>query len=233
MCPRPLIGITVNRDYNSDRYWLPAAYCSRIELAGGVPLLLPPSGTSLPAELLPGLSGILLSGGGDIAPLYFGEEPEFGLEGCDPQRDDWEIRLVHAALKQDLPLLGICRGLQLLNVAAGGSIVQHLSGPGLLQHMQKAPHCHPSHTAAVSPATRLATVAGEGCIAVNSFHHQAVCRPAPGLRVAAAAPDGVVEALESPTHRFILAVQWHPETLDHPSTDALFSAFVETAARLM
>lgn len=227
---KPLIGITVNRDYTRERYWLPAAYCHHVEKAGGVPLLLPPSGAaSLPA-LLSCLNGILLSGGGDINPLYFGEEPQPGLGDCDPRRDDWEMGLAREVLKRDLPLLGVCRGLQLLNVAAGGSMVQHLSGPGLLQHMQKAPRCYPSHTVNVFPATRLARVVGEGHLAVNSFHHQASGRPAQCLTIAASASDGVVEALESHTHRFVLAVQWHPETLDHPSTDALFTALIEAAA---
>lgn len=223
---KPLIGITVNRDYDSDRFWLPAAYCCRVTAAGGRPVLLPPLPPGEERDLLAGLGGLLLGGGGDIAPLYFGEEPQPGLGAVDPQRDEWELRLAREALRRDLPLLGICRGLQLLNVAAGGTVLQDLVGPAYLQHEQKAPRSCPSHTVEVLQGTRLAALAGEGLLAVNSFHHQAAGRIAPGLRVAARAPDGVVEALENPAARFVLAVQWHPEALEHPAAAALFRALV-------
>lgn len=227
----PLIGITVNRDYKEDRYWLPAAYGRRVAQAGGVPLLLPPAREGEEGRVLERLDGLLLSGGVDIAPLYFGEEPQAGLGEVDPERDCWEINLTREALRRGLPLLGICRGLQLLNVAAGGGLIQHLSGPGFLQHDQKAPRGSTSHTVTIRPATRLAALIGAGVIAVNSFHHQAAAAAAPGFQLSAAAPDGVIEALESAGHRFCLAVQWHPETLEHPVSTALFQSLVEGGKR--
>ena len=228
---KPLIGITLVRDCEQERFWLREAYCRCVETAGGIPILIPPlAGESL-QEIFTRIRGLVLSGGGDVSPLYYGEEPLPGLGEADPQRDEWELRLARRALERDLPLLGICRGLQLLNVAAGGAVIQDLRGPGFLQHRQKAPRCYPSHTVNVLPGSRLAALAGEGTLAVNSFHHQAAGRIASGLRVSAAAPDGVVEALESPVHRFILGVQWHPETLDHPASRALFAALVESTRR--
>ena len=227
----PLIGITVNRNYGRGRLWLPPAYSSRIEKAGALPLLLPPLAPAAADPLLAGLDGLLLSGGGDAHPFYYGEEPRPGLGRVDPGRDAWEIALVRAALSRSLPILGICRGLQLLNVALGGSLLQDLGGTGCLQHRQKAPRSRPSHSVEILPQTRLARLLGAGQLAVNSFHHQAAARIAPGLRKAALAPDGVVEALEGAGGPFLVAVQWHPETLRHPASNSLFRAFVKAAAR--
>ncbi len=228
----PLIGITVNCDYNQDRYWLPLDYCRCVREAGGAPVLLPPAVDDRASQVLSRLDGLLLSGGGDVAPLFYGEEPQQGLGDVDAARDAWEINLALEALRSGLPLLGICRGLQVLNVALGGSIIQHLAGPAYLQHMQQAPRHCPSHTVAVPPATRLADLLGAGeRIAVNSFHHQAVREPAPGLQVCAVARDGVAEALESTGSGFVLAVQWHPESLDHPVTRTLFRGLVRAGAK--
>ncbi|MEW5785441.1 MAG: gamma-glutamyl-gamma-aminobutyrate hydrolase family protein [Bacillota bacterium] len=222
-----LIGISVSCDYEQQRYWLPRAYCRRVAAAGGVPLLLPAAAEDKAAAVVARLDGLILSGGGDISPLFYGAEPQPGLGEVDPWRDAWEIRLAQEALRRDLPLLGICRGLQVLNVALGGGIIQDLCGQaGLIQHDQKAPRCSPTHTVRVLAATRLAALAGEGVLAVNSFHHQAAATIADGLRVSALAPDGVTEALESPAHRLALAVQWHPECLEHPASYALFDALL-------
>lgn len=222
----PLIGITVNHDYGADRYFLPAAYCRRVIQAGGIPVLLPPSAEGEEGALLKHLHGLILSGGADVAPLFFGEEPKAGLREVDPERDRFEIALTREALKRDLPLLGICRGLQIINVAAGGGLIQHLPEPEFIQHNQKAPRCSSSHTVTVRPSSCLAALAGDGILAVNSFHHQAVSAPAPGWQISAVAPDGVIEAIEHPGRRFALAVQWHPETHDHHAATALFQAFL-------
>lgn len=228
---KPRIGISVNRDYEHDRFWLPAAYCSRIESAGALPLLIPPLDPAGAMIMVESLDGLLLSGGGDVAPLYYGQEAQPGLGEVDLQRDAWEFALVRAALPLGLPLLGICRGLQLINIALGGTLIQDLGGAGCLQHRQQAPGSHASHTIEILPQTRLAIhLAGEGCLAVNSFHHQAPAAVAPGLRKAALAPDGVIEALEDSLHPFLLGVQWHPETLQHPASESLFKAFVSAAA---
>jgi len=227
----PLIGISVNCDHERGHFWLPESYCRRVVAAGAAPLLLPPAGEERAAPLVARLDGLILSGGGDIAPFFFGAEPQPGLREVDPGRDAWELALTREALRRDLPLLGICRGMQLLNVALGGGVLQHLCGGAYLQHEQQAPRTCSAHTVRIRPSTRLAALAGEEAeiVAVNSFHHQAVEAPAPGLRIAAVAPDGVIEALESAAHRFVLAVQWHPETLAHPLSEALFHALVDAS----
>lgn len=227
---KPLVGITVNRDYRRERLWLPRSYCLRIEEAGALPLLLPPLPPAYAGGVLDPLSGLLLGGGGDVAPFYYGREPGPGLGEVDPQRDGWELALVRAALSRGLPFFGICRGLQLLNVARGGSLHQDLKGPGYLQHDQRAPRRDPSHSIEVLPRTRLAAIIGEGRLAVNSFHHQAPAGIAPGLQKAALSPDGVVEALEDPRRPFVMGVQWHPESLEHPASRLLFRAFAGAAA---
>ncbi len=228
---KPLIGITVNRSYDRRRVWLPFAYSRRLAEAGALPLLVPPLDPAAAVSLLGFLDGLLLSGGGDVAPFYYGEEPYLGLGPVDPQRDAQEIALVRAALLRGRPLLGICRGLQMLNVVLGGTLIQDLGGTGCLQHRQQAPRSHPSHTVEILPQTCLAHLLGEGPLAVNSFHHQAVAAVAPGLKKAAVAPDGVIEALEDPEHCFLIGVQWHPETLRHSASALLFKAFVDAAAK--
>ncbi len=230
MRKKPRIGITVNCSQGRRLLWLPLAYSRRLEEAGAIPLLLPPMEPPAAQDLAGSLDGLLLSGGGDLSPLYYGEEPRPGLGEVDPRRDAWEFALVRAALLRRLPLLGICRGLQVMNAALGGSLVQDLGGTGSLQHRQKAPRSQPSHSVEILPRTRLSRILGEGSIAVNSFHHQAAARIAPELRKAAVAPDGVIEALECIDDRFLAAVQWHPESLHHPASELLFSAFVGAAA---
>jgi putative glutamine amidotransferase len=227
---RPLIGITVNRDYRRERLWLPFAYSRRLEEAGGIPLLLPPLQESA-AGVMPGpLKAVLLGGGGDVAPFYYGDKPAPGLGEVDPERDAWEIALVRAAFSQGMPLLGICRGMQLLNVALGGTLLQDIGVAGYLQHHQKAPRHHPSHCVELLPRTRLAGILGRGHLAVNSFHHQAVEAIAPGLQKAALSPDGIVEALEDREHPFLMGVQWHPESLLDRASEFLFRAFIGAAA---
>lgn len=227
---KPLIGITVNRSCDRRRVWLPYAYSRCLEEAGAHPLLIPPMDPAAATPLLGFLDGLLLSGGGDVAPLYYGEEPAPGLGQVDPQRDALEIALVRAALLRGLPLLGICRGMQVLNVVLGGTLTQDLGKAGGLQHWQQAPRSRPSHTVEIMPGTCLERFLGEGFLAVNSFHHQAVAALAPGLKNAAAAPDGVIEALESLDDRFLVGVQWHPESLRHPASALLFQAFTGAAA---
>lgn len=227
---KPLVGITVNRDYRRGRLWQSRSYCLRVEEAGALPLLLPPLLPASAGGLLDPLSGLLLGGGGDVAPFHYGAEPEPGLGKVDPQRDAWELALVRAALCRGLPLFGICRGVQLLNVALGGTLHQDLKGPGCLQHDQRAPRHHPSHSVEVLPRTQLAAIIGEGRLAVNSFHHQGLAATGAGLLKAALSPDGVVEALEDPGHSFLIGVQWHPESLEHPASRLLFQAFAGAAA---
>jgi len=241
MTVRPRIGITTTSggaarpDYR--------AYAAAVEAAGGEVVWLDPeilAGTD-PQEILRGLDGVLLSGGVDIDPREFGEAelPGAGVT-IDPQRDALELPLARAAVAADLPVFGICRGVQTLAVAAGGSLHQDLAllGHDRTTHHQReagkddAAVAHPVH---VSPGTRLAVAVGDGERPVNSFHHQAVRDVPPGFVVAARSSDGVVEALEDSRRPFVIGVQWHPERMvdRHPSQRRLFAAFVEAArARL-
>ncbi len=250
----PLIGITagsLSRDQAggpgglvepAPGFFIGAAYVAAVERAGGLAAVLPPGEGAEGAEAwVERLDGLILSGGSDLDPTLYGEEPVPGLGRVDPARDAWEVALARAALACGLPVLGICRGVQVLNVAAGGSLHQDIARalPGAIKHFQDAPRWHPTHSVAVIPGTLLPRVVGgdagpsEGAveIRVNSFHHQAVHRLAPSARVSAVARDGVVEAVEFPGHPFALGVQWHPEGTwdrDEPSR-RLFAALLAAA----
>lgn len=171
---------------------------------------------------LDGVCGLLLAGGNDIEPVRYGETPQ-GAEEPDPDRDKLEIALVREALARDLPVLGICRGLQLLNVALGGTLVQHIED-------HKRPKQREVHHITIAPGSRLAAILGVDDYVVNSRHHQAVDKVAEGAAVVATAPgDHVIEALELPEKRFVLAVQWHPEARTDGPDGKLFHAFRDAA----
>lgn len=183
-------------------------------------------------ELAESLDGLLLSGGGDINPLYFGEEPIRGLGRVHPFRDELELRLIQAVLQKGKPILGICRGCQILNVATGGDMYQDLPSQvkNVLQHSQRAPRFHASHTVGVERGTRLFDIFQTDVLAVNSFHHQANRSVGSGYRVSVTAKDGVMEAFESVDHPFVIGVQWHPENMIEvdPLANRLFDAFVQS-----
>jgi putative glutamine amidotransferase len=178
------------------------------------------------------LDGLLLPGGADLDPVWYGEvaRPECGVEGVDPLRDRVELALTRWALADERPVLGICRGQQTLNVAAGGTLYQDVGHQvsGAWRHQYLGERSELVHPIAVAPDSRLARVFGATEFRVNSIHHQAVARLAPGLRDVAHAPDGVIEGLEHAAHPFALAVQFHPEELtpDHEPSSRLFAAFV-------
>jgi putative glutamine amidotransferase len=191
-------------------------YLDSIARAGGRSRVLDyASGTA--ESWLADVDGLLLTGGGDVDPAIYGEVPHDTFDPAEPGRDGAELALVAAAVERSLPLLAICRGAQVLNVAAGGSLVQDIPSmvPTALRHHVATPHDALAHEISISPDSRLAGILGSrvranGDLAVNSRHHQAVNRLAPGLRVVATAPDGVVEAIERPGP-FCVGVQWHPE----------------------
>jgi gamma-glutamyl-gamma-aminobutyrate hydrolase PuuD len=171
-----------------------------------------------PADTLDGFDGLLLAGGSDVDPALYSQQPSPETQPSDPVRDRLELALLRQALDRDLPVLGICRGLQLANVALGGALRQHVEG----HNHRKVRDAHP---VTIAPGTRLAGILGPGEYLVNSRHHQCADAAAAGLTVAALAPDGVIEALELPQQRFFLAVQWHPEArIDGPDA-RLFAAF--------
>ncbi len=231
---RPRIAVTWPR--RAPR--TPDHYLDAVAAAGGAPILLTPQADLAP---LASVDGILLAGGLDVHPNLYYQEIDARVAGTveiDGERDRLEILVVGAALARDLPVFGICRGHQTLNVALGGTLVQDLSlrGIDVLAHYQKRrhpepPESEPVHHVRIAPDSRLASILGVEEVAVNSFHHQVVDRPAPGLRVVGTAEDGVIEALEATDGRFLLSVQWHPERMARTDERqaALFAAFIEAA----
>lgn len=207
-------------------------YPDAIRRAGAVPVVIPPMDAAGIEPLLDALSGLCLSGGPDLHPACYGAEPHPALGPTETHLDEFEIALVRAAEARGMPVLAICRGLQVLNVARGGSLVQDLptERPSDVAHRQAAPGASPTHDVTLDAASLTA-----GCLAmregrVNSFHHQAVERLGSGLRAVGWAPDGVIEALEATDRSFTIAVQWHAESMVRtPAQARLLAAFAEAA----
>jgi gamma-glutamyl-gamma-aminobutyrate hydrolase PuuD len=225
---RPLVGITtyVTRAafgvWDLDAALVPSDYVRAVERAGGRALLIPPSDDGV-EETLDALDGLILSGGSDLGP---GQEAHPETNGVVPERDSAELALLTAALVRDLPVLAICRGSQVLNVALGGDLVQHLPDSVGDETHKHSPGSFSDHEIEVVPDERLYPILGER-VAVKSHHHQGIGRVGDGLRVAAVADDGTVEAVWKPDSRFAVGVLWHPEA----GEDArLFDELVEQAA---
>ncbi len=209
-----VIGITLGY-YHKDDYWLAIHknYIKVIEKAGGVPVLLPPVINQNGLEQLKGiLSGIVLTGGCDVDPIYFDEEPRPELRRIDPERDFFEIELCKWSLDKGLPIMAICRGIQILNIACGGTIIQHL-GKDYYKHYQEAPRWYSSHKIVFTGDNKLRKIFGQDEIRVNSFHHQAVGDTGEGLKVTARSTDGIIEGIEMTDNTFVQGVQWHPEAM--------------------
>lgn len=237
MARRPVIGVVPLVDYGRESLWMLPGYLEGIEEAGGLPVTLPlTDDPSQLGQLLDLADGLLVTGGQDVGPDVYGltDPAARGLVGeTSPERDRMEAALVPAALARDLPVLGICRGIQALNVLLGGTLWQDLPAqrPSAVEHHGHAPYDVPVHTVEVRAGTPLADLVGAGELAVNSYHHQAVRDVAPGLEPMAVAPDGVVEAVWRPASRFCWAVQWHPEFSHRvdAASRAIFSALVGAA----
>ena len=235
---RPLIGVTTSEVRRGDlatlrRHGEPPqhemalglTYMRAIELAGGVPVVLPPLEAGAMTTLLTRLDGVCLSGGPDLDPAGYGARAHEALGPTEPALDRFELELARAADAAGMPLLGICRGAQALNVARGGTLHQHIDG-----HRQTELATLPTHSVRIAARSRAARLLGGHAAEVNSFHHQAVDTLGDGLVATAWAPDGTIEGVEDPRHPFLLAVQWHAETLlDEPGQLALFAALVEAA----
>jgi putative glutamine amidotransferase len=215
MPPTPLVGVSTYLEPDV-RYgvWrhsaavLPTGYHRLVQRAGASPALLPPDAPVRADEVVSRLDALVISGGPDVEPARYGADPEPSCGPPAPERDAWEIALIRAALARHVPLLGICRGMQLLNVTLGGTLVQHMEGH------RGEPGVFAEHAVKPVPGTRLARVLPEPApLSVPTHHHQAVDRLGEGLVVSAYAADGTAEALELPEtrHPFVLAVQWHPE----------------------
>ena len=213
----PMIGLTGN--YNDSNCTLAEGYYQSILQAGGIPVIIPPyDDTHLLAQTLDQLDGILLTGGGDINPLYLGEEPIRELHGINPRRDRQELLLTRLAADRQLPILGICRGVQVMNAAFDGALYQdiHVQMEGIrIKHSQDLDRSHASHTVQIEPGTLLHNLFKSETLAVNSFHHQAAKDMGEGMRATAFSDDGIVEAIEHESLP-IWAVQFHPERLSGP-----------------
>ena len=227
---KPVIGITTYLTpaawgaWELDAALVPASYVRAVVSAGGVPLLVPPGGAAYD-ETLDALDGLIFSGGSDLDPELYGEQAHPETDGWIRERDDFELGLMQEALARDLPLLAICRGSQVLNVALGGDLEQHVPDRVQTNVHKETPGVFADHEVAVVPGPRLSSILGDRTD-VKSHHHQAYGELGAGLREAARAPDGTVEALEDPTRRFTLGVLWHPEEGEDL---ALFEALVREA----
>ena len=208
--PRPLIGISANTaDIDLT---LRRVYCDQIVRAGGVPVVLPPvDDAEVLINMLEGIDGLVLTGGADYNPLWYGEQPEKELHTINSTRDLPELLLTRLAFNRQIPILGICRGVQTIAIALGGNLVQDLKTP--LKHGQDAPRSEATHSVTITEGSTLYGLYGQGTF-VNSFHHQAVKDCGSHLHVVATAPDGVIEAVESTEQKALMGVQWHPEWMD-------------------
>lgn len=207
---RPMIGITTN--YVDGDATLRDRYYTQVVNAGGTPVLIPPvSDPEVIINTLENIDGLLLTGGGDHNPLWAGEEPQKELHGINATRDLPELLITRLAFNRQIPMFGICRGMQTLAFALGGRVAQDINAT--LKHSQEADKSEPTHSVILSPESMIRDIYGTEQIFVNSFHHQAVSDTGPHFQATASSPDGIIEAMESTEHKSILGVQWHPEWL--------------------
>jgi putative glutamine amidotransferase len=244
----PLIGVTTSEVRRAEtlspiaeseppmhEMALGLTYMRAVEAGGGMPVVIPPLQLELVEPLLDRLDGICLSGGPDIDPVAYGEEPDDRLGPTEPDLDRFELAIASAADRRGLPILAICRGTQALNVVRGGTLIQHLpdqqeEGPEAIPHRQSNPSSEPSHPVTIEPGSLLRATIRIDRADVNSFHHQAIDRLGRDLVITARAADGTIEAVEDPSRPFLIGVQWHAELLvARPEEQALFSAFVAAA----
>ena len=236
----PLIGVTTVRTLNAKGYsqvGLLESYIKALSLAGAYPILIP---LGLPLdwifELLPHINGVLFSGGGDVHPERYGSDNHSQVINVDEERDQVEISLFEEVMRREMPLLGICRGLQVINIALGGTLYEDLEDqrPNTLKHdcWTDYPPDYLSHSVKPNSNSQLIGIMGLEMIEVNSLHHQGIRELAPELDATAHSPDGLIEAVELPNYPFGLAVQWHPEWLqEYPAMRAIFSNFVKAASK--
>lgn len=237
---KPIIGIAANVIVEEQGFFpgmsraaLSYDYVESVAMAGGVPIMLPMVEEADIEQQIQLLDGLLLSGGFDVDPLKYGEEPVPELGALYPELDEYQMKAAQIAVKLKKPLLGICRGLQVINSAFGGTLYQDITyaTSSGLKHFQKSARHLATHTVALTEGTALAEIFGTTEVLTNSYHHQSVKVPAPGFVVNAKARDGVIEGLEKMGESFILGLQWHPEMMAAHSAEMrkVFAAFIAAA----
>lgn len=245
MSRKPVIGITPTPAEHTaphgtfHRFTLADTYTTAVEAAGGIPLIIPPQDGNIDA-ILDVLDGLIISGGGDIDPARYGDSTVHETtDGLDEGRDNLELALAERAIERDMPMLCICRGIQILNVALGGTLYQDVADQfsDELQHRQQEnniPKHDPGHSVSVEPDSLMAQTYGQPTVEVNSFHHQSLKDVAPDLKVSAVAPDGTIEGVEHSGKSWVLGVQWHPEMMYAAHEEHLrpFSALVKASSRV-
>lgn len=240
--PRPRIAITAGSNPGTTNHtWLRFDYLHAVSKARGLPSIIASGFTNplddaeqLAGEILDNCDGLMLSGGTDVDPKIFGEIPHTALGRVDGPRDPFEITLAREAVRRDMPVLGICRGLQVLNVALDGTLIQDIPSDveNAVVHETGENRVEIAHEVVIEPGSKLAHLLSTTRVGVNSFHHQATKRIGKGLSASATSPqDGIVEGLEMRDRKFVVAVQWHPESFWKTSAvfDGLFTGFIEAA----
>jgi putative glutamine amidotransferase len=234
---RPLVGVTTGIDPKrpgQGHFSLRADYVRAVEVAGGLPVVLAPGRPEDVAEILERVQALVLTGGYDVDPAHYGEEPHETVTLAPADRDVFELALCREALRQDVPTLAICRGQQVLNVATGGTLIQDIPSTvsGAADHDSERERWELTHEVRLLPGSRMRQVLGEDRVAVNSFHHQAVKDLGQGLRASAwSVDDGLIEGIEAEGCRFVLGVQWHPESFwdRPPGFQSLFEGLTRAA----
>jgi len=229
----PLIGITTYRNLDEGGYYLPDGYVESVRQAGGVPVLLTPGEKEI-VRILQTVDGIIFAGGGDIDPAVYGGMAHPSIERIDPVRDTFEMELAKRLFESTTPVLGICRGFQLLALASGGELIIHLPDEIGEEVIHRAANGDSiKHVVRLDPESRLAEIAESKQFEVQSKHHQAIRQVSEDWRVVANAEDGIVEAIEHISHTWMISVLWHPEmSLEDPEHQKIFKAFVEAAGQL-
>ncbi|ODG93145.1 MULTISPECIES: gamma-glutamyl-gamma-aminobutyrate hydrolase family protein [Bacillaceae] len=233
---KPIIGITtsyVKHNNNMEGVYIHQDYHQAIERGGGIPLLLPtisdPDAINCYVNLC---DGFIFSGGEDLDPVFFGQDPHPKIGFFKTDRDEFELTLFHAVRKTGKPIFGVCRGLQLINVACGGTLIQDIEThcSHMMRHEQTVPRSLPFHTVSIRES-KLHEIIGTNEIKVNSLHHQAIDELGDGLVITARSNDGIIEAIEGSDDPYLVAVQWHPESMSekHETMQRLFDTLIKTA----
>lgn len=239
---KPIIGIVLDLAKDNEKYsyspkpWyaLRADYSNMVEKAGGLPVLLPY--TKDIESQIDMIDGLLIPGADeDINPKFYGQEIKSSKVKTNDARASCELALVKEALKRDMPVFGICNGLQIINVLLGGTLIQHIPDVHMsdINHEQPHPKCSPTHDIIIENSTFLSGLTKEKRVKVNTTHHQAIDKIADSLIVSARAPDGIIEAIESKNYKFLIGVQWHSEYQNSELDENLFKRFVEESAKFV